>query len=265
MDPVARVRQSLAIEPEEETIVSYVYNPKDYCIPTYLFVPPELRVMYLYVAEAAYIVIQRLLFFQHLRTQRFLAMCPEKRGPVFDRHADSIRRVLDWKEQSDPADPTLAPAAKIPGAALGFHLDQIAYDTYARLYCTTLQKFYAIDWSKYCQRILDIKHAASRYMSYNDYMAWLYWWNTEFKPAMEKWQAYMNDLDLPSWGETVDELYDLIVERVEDSDEKTALQLAQGICSCKIKIPEGLTELPDDPSCAFQLNGVSGHLLDMLG
>lgn len=239
MNPAAGIA-----EPEPETIMSYAYDAKDYCLPSYLWVPEEVRLMHLQIAESAYTVIQGLRFLHQLRSKRFLAMCPQKQGPVFDKHSRSLQQLFEWKEQCDPANPTLAPAAKIPGAILGFHLNQVAYDTYFTLYFNTLAKFNAIEWSTYCQRMFSIKHVASQQMGHADYMAWLYWWRSEFKPAMSKWQVFVKDVNLPNWEEIVDELYDMIIERVEDSDEITALQFARGVCSCQIKATEGLTKLP---------------------
>lgn len=162
-------------------------------------------------------------------------MCPERSGPVFDKHAASIRRLQEWKEQTNELNPTLAPAAKIPAAALGFRFDQRAYDTYVNLYMETLKKFYAIEYMKYSRAVGMMKHVASYYLGHNDYRIWLYWYHRIFKPAMGKWDIFLKDVDMPSWEDSVDELYDLVVKCVEDSEDKTATQLAQGICSGQIK------------------------------
>lgn len=251
MDPAARLRASLAAEPK--TIMSYVYKAKDFRLPSYLVVPHILLQMHMKVGEAAYAVIKGLIFLHGLRTKRFIAMCRETQGPVFDQHVRSINRLVGWKEQIDLRDPTLAHAAKIPGAVLGFHLDQRAYDSFSNLYIHSLQRFFAIEWAAYSQRMYDIKHAASRQMDHFDYMAWLYWWNSEFKPNMKKWEVYMDDVNLPNWEDTVDELYNMIIDHVEDSEDVTAMELARGLCSCKIGQPEGLTTLPPDPYHMFDL------------
>ncbi|KAJ5369002.1 Peptidyl-prolyl cis-trans isomerase ssp-1 [Penicillium cataractarum] len=253
MNPAARLREALAAELKPKTIMSYVYDAKDFRLPSYLVVPDILLQMHMKVGEAAYAVIKGLLFLHDLRTKRFIAMCPETQGPVFDQHVRSMNRLLEWKEQTDTGDPTLAPAAKIPGAVIGFHLDQLAYDSFTNLYIHSLQRFFAIEWATYSQRMYDIKHAASRQMDHFDYMAWLYWWNSEFKPNMKKWEIYMDDVNLPNWEDTVDELYDMVVERVEDSEDVSAMQLARGLCICKTKQPEGITTLPPDPHGMFTL------------
>lgn len=247
MDRAARVRELLATQPKPETIMSYTYDAKDFRLPSYLLVPEVLLQMHMRVGESAYAVIKCLRFFHNLRAKRFIAMCPEQQGPMYDQHVQSLKRLFAWKEQHNPADPTLALAAKIPGAVLRFHLDQLAYDSFNNLYIHSLHRFFEIEWATYSQRMYDIKHAASRQMDHFDYMAWLYWWNSEFKPNMEKWESYVNDLNLPNWEDTVDELYNMIIERVEDSEEVTAMQLARQLCSCKVKRTEGFTTLPPDP------------------
>lgn len=239
MDPADRVRLKLAAinEPRKKTIIDYVYNVRDYRIPADMRCPPELLERHLYVADCAYVVIQSLVFFHSLRSQHLFAMCPEKQGPVFDQHAASIRRLQEWKEQTNPVNPTLAPAAKIPAVALGFCLDQRAYDAHVRLYLITLQKFHAIEYTKYCRALNHMKQAASLFLGHNDYRAWLLWFDSMFKPAMNKWHIFLKDLDMPTWEDSVDELYGMIVKCVEESEDQTAAQLAQGICSCQTKIP----------------------------
>lgn len=236
MNPAARVRRRLVVGPKPKTIKDYVYEPIDFCLPSYLWMPRDIVNMHMRLAEDAYAVIESLRFLDHLRSQRFIAMCPENHGPIYDKHVFSIHKILSWKEEIKPLDPTLIPAAKIPYDTVGLRVDQKAYDGFAKHYINTLQKFYSVEWPIFCQRMFDMKHAASRQMEHFDYMAWLYWWKTEFKPAMEKWQVYMDDLSLPSYEDTVDDLYDLLVERVETTPEMTALKLVQGNCSCMTKL-----------------------------
>jgi hypothetical protein len=237
MDPAALewLKLAAATEPKERTILDYVFNPDDYCMPANIRASSQFHDLHRYLAEAVYVVVQSLVFFHGLRSQRFFAMCPERKGPIFDKHVASLRRLKEWEEQTDPVNPTLAPGAKIPAVALGFHLDQRAYDAYASLYLTTLQKFHAIEWSKYSRIVKNMESAASQYLAGNDYVIWRSWWKDHFKPAMEEWHIYMEDVNMPSWEDTVDELYDLIVKCVDDSEDMTAAQLAQGLCSCQIK------------------------------
>ncbi|KAF3392636.1 hypothetical protein F1880_008664 [Penicillium rolfsii] len=239
MDSAARVRLGLTVslEPQKRTIVDYTYNEKEYFVPANIWCPPELRVWHLHVADCAYIVIQGLLFFHSLRSQHLFAMCPEKRGPVFNMHAASIRRLQQWKEQTNPVNPTLAPAAKIPAVALGFHLDQRIYDTFVRQYLGILQKFHALEYTKYCRALKKMKLAASQCLGHNDYRAWLHWYDTMFKHAMDKWHIFLKDTDMPTWEDSVDELYGMVVKCVEESEDQTAAQLAHGLCSGQTEIP----------------------------
>jgi hypothetical protein len=238
MDPAARLQLRLAasLERATNTIVDYVYNSQDYFIPTAVRYPPQLYAMHMHVANCAYAVIQGLIFFHSLRSQHLYAMCREKSGPLYNMHASSIRRLQMWKEQTNPVNPTLAPAAKIPATALGFRLDQRAYDAYVSKYVATLKKFEAIEYKKYCRALNMMKDVASQHLGQTDYQRWLLWYNTTFKSAMEKWHIFLKDLTVPSWEDSVDELYDMVVKSVEESEDKTAEHFAQGICSGQVKI-----------------------------
>lgn len=45
-------------------------------------------------------------------------------------------------------------------------------------------------------------------------------------PAMWKWEACLEGLVLPSWEEIIDDVFLMVLDRVEDSDE-----LAKSLCS----------------------------------
>ncbi|KAJ5151159.1 uncharacterized protein N7482_010411 [Penicillium canariense] len=252
MDQKAKEHHAVVYKTKQKkTIAAYVYNPNDFRLPTYLQLPPELHSLHMHVAEAAYAVIDSMRFLDFARAQRYYAMCPTQQGAIFDKHSQSIRRLLEWTEDYNPMDPTLAAGSKLSCDILEFHMDQVAYATYADLYLMALQRFVNIEWSSYCQKMLHMKLQASQKMNRFDYQAWLYWWHGEFRASMEKWEIYLDNMSIPTWEEIVDELYGLILERVEDSQGMNAVTLAKTLCSCQVKLPKGGRELPPNPDSVF--------------
>ena len=67
---------------------------------------------------------------------------------------------------------------------------------------------------------------AQQVLSETVYREWRYWWDSEYMPAMSKWENCLPDLALPSWEDLVDELYMMILERVEGAEE-----FASSICT----------------------------------
>lgn len=210
----------------KSSIHDYQYDPKDFQMPSYLKVPHTIEDAVAQLHERAQIAITSMKQLSHLRSNRYANMCSPSLGTISKLHRWSIKRLFDWKVQWDPKDPTLVPSAKIPREVLKFTLDPQYYAKLYKTYNRWIQNFMIGPiraWQK--MKPLVITRAMQDLNEY-EYREWRYWWDTVYMPAMKKWEECLEDLLLPTWEDIVDEVYVMILERVDGAEE-----LANSLCT----------------------------------
>ncbi|KAJ5668988.1 hypothetical protein N7462_010058 [Penicillium macrosclerotiorum] len=218
----------------KKTRTAYLYDPISFSPPSWLQIPPELAQQHHHLAEVGLNAIKAIEFLVEAHSQRYNAMCPEQEGVTFDMHTASMRRLHEWVEDHNPTDPTPGPTSKLPCEALFFHMDQAAYATYAGLYFNALERFRHLEWASWYQQNDYTKFLASQVLNRFEYEEWSYWWHGEFEDEMHKWQSCLQDLAIPPWEEIVDEVYKLILERVQDHDKVSGPRLVKFACVCQL-------------------------------
>lgn len=225
-DEVRRRHAIISVALDNVSIHGYRYNSKDFELPSWLKVPRELVQAMESLHQRACIAIKSMRDIMTYRDKRYNALCPGNVGLIYDMHTYSIKRLLEWKEQSDPEDPTLAPAAKIPRQTLKFTLDPHYYNRFCNWYLDLVKNFMVGPYSAYTQSKFQVSILASQLLDQYAYGEWRHWWDGTFAPAMWKWEACLEGLILPTWEEIIDDVFLMILDRVEDADE-----LANTLCS----------------------------------
>jgi hypothetical protein len=219
----------------KSAIHDYEYDPEDFKMPNYLNVPFHLHEAMNQLHDRARITITSMKQLSIRRSGRYDNLCSPSLGILHELHRLSIKRLFDWQEQWDPRDPTLSPAPKIPREVLQFTLDPRHYAFYYREYALWMQNFMIGPiraWDK-MKPLVIIR--AQKVLSEAGYQEWRYWWDSEYMPAMRKWEDCLQDLALPSWEDIVDELYMMILQRVENAED-----FASSICtSCSPPMTPG--------------------------
>lgn len=211
---------------QKVSIRDYRPNVKDFEIPTWLKVPTQMHTAVNTLRQLAAIAIKSMRQLMTLHDKRYNALCPGKLGLIYDMHVYSMRRLVEWKEQSNPDDPTLAPAPKIPRDSLKFTLDPQNYQKFSEWYHNCVKNFMAGPFSTYRQFKLELIITAAQILDEHAYREWRHWWDCTFVPAMWKWEACLEGLILPTWEEVIDDVFLMILDRVEDAGE-----LANSLCS----------------------------------
>ncbi|OQD67339.1 hypothetical protein PENDEC_c039G00016 [Penicillium decumbens] len=212
--------------PHKSSIHYYDYAAKDFEMPSWLRVPRSLQDAVAQLHERARIAITSMKQLSHLRSSRYDNMCPPSLDAVYTLHQWSIMRLFDWEAQWDPKDPTLISSPKIPRHVLRFTLDPLHYAKFYKTYSLWVQSFIGGPiraWEKMKPLVIT---RASQVLNEYEYQEWRYWWDNTYMPAMWKWEMCLQDLLLPTWEELVDELYAMIIERVEGAEE-----LASSLCA----------------------------------
>lgn len=149
---------------------------------------------------------------------RYKAMCPRDSSMRYLIHSESIDRLLNWDFDLKPHNPTLAPAAKLSPFVLQFHVDQRAYDTFAGEYTACLEEYIMGPYVNWLRAKSHMEHVIETgAMNEMNKRQWLRWWQVEFLGEMATWEETLEELILPSWEEIIDEIYQLIRERVDSS------------------------------------------------
>lgn len=210
----------------KSSIHDYYYDPNDFEMPSWLMVPPSMKDAIAQLHERAQITITSMKQLSHLRSSRYDNMCSPSLGVLYQLHRWSIKRIFDWEAQWDPKDPTLVPSAKIPREVLKFTLDPQHYAKFYKAYSLWIQNFMIGPiraWEKMKPLVIT---RASQVLTEHQYEEWRYWWENTYMPAMWKWETCLEDLLLPTWEDIVDEVYAMILERVEDAEV-----LANSLCT----------------------------------
>lgn len=204
------------------SILDYTTNPNVFIIPSWIILPPEVRDAMVHLEGKATLAILGMKSLMVLRDNRYFRMCPEDIDPtVYKVHISSMRRLLEWRENWDMVDQTLATAAKIPREILHFYVDSIAYGRFASEYATKVDDFMRGPFQIWRQSRIEVEHLAFRLMGHMRYQydEWRAWWEGQFATEMWEWESCLEGLILPPWEEVIDDVYLMIKDRVEDSEE----------------------------------------------
>ncbi|KAJ5498575.1 hypothetical protein N7453_007626 [Penicillium expansum] len=204
------------------SILEYNFDGNAFIVPQWILAPPEVRDAMLTLQYRAMLAVYGMKSLMIARDHRYFELCPKNMGPlVYQLHQSSMRRLLEWKEDWNFADPTLAAAAKIPRDTLQFCVDSIAYGKYTCAYTNQIDHFMSGSFQTWRQLRMEIGHMAFRLMSHkpHDYNEWRAWWEGKFADDMWKWEVCLEGLILPTWEEIIDDVYLMIHDRVEDAQD----------------------------------------------
>lgn len=227
-EAVQRRQSILRLEMDQKDIRDYTLDHVSFRVPGWLQAPGELQQAQIGLLRRAIQAIDAMKLLMERRETRYYALCSEDLEVQYGVHKTSIDRLLQWKLDWNAENPTLAPTDKIPRDGLHFHLDPISYATFTLNYIDQVEAFMAGPYSTWTKYKSQVQHMASRIMGDLDYLAWRHWWDNTFLQAMWKWESCLEGLIIPSWEEVVDEIYLLVLERVEDATE-----LANCLCSSR--------------------------------
>lgn len=214
------------------SITNYTYNPTDFTLPTYLQVPLDLSIAHTHLHESAYAAIRGMKEIMHFHDHRFSFLCPQTPPTTWTTHCKSMQRLRDWKQDTFPPpsaanpfpakDPTLAPRPKLPCDAIRIRLDAKYYAHFVSSYVRFLDEFFHGVWTVYMKAKCAVQGLAARCLSEFVYREWRYWWDGEFRNNMRRWEDCCAVLPLPMWEDVVDEVYLMVVDRVEEPGEIAA-------------------------------------------
>lgn len=225
-EDVRRRQSIMSIAAQNVSIRDYHFNENDFELPSWLKVPTEMHDALKTIRNLACIAIKSMREIMIFRDKRYNALCPGELGLIYDMHTYSIKRLLEWREQSDPNDPTLAPAPKIPRDSLKFTLDPQHYQRFTEWYHDTVKNFLIGPYGTYRQAKHRLSITAAHALDEHAYLEWRHWWDSSFVPAMWKWEACLEGMILPTWEEVIDDVFLMILDRVENPGE-----LANSLCS----------------------------------
>ncbi|KAJ5788229.1 hypothetical protein N7457_003219 [Penicillium paradoxum] len=203
------------------SIFDYTGDSKAFVIPGWILVPPEVRDAMLHLEYRATVAIFSMKSLMVMRDSRYFEMCPsDKDSASYKMHKASMQRLLEWKEDWDILDPTLATSAKIPRESLRFCVDSIAYGRYISEYTTRIDLFMSGPYQHWRQMRIEVEHLAFRLMGHkkHEYEEWRTWWDGKFANDMWEWDSCLEGLVLPLWEEVVDDVYLMIKDRVEEPE-----------------------------------------------
>lgn len=213
---------------EHKDIREYTIDPLDFRLPAWMAVPKEVHEAQIGLLKKANGAINAMKQLMEYREKRYFALCPVTADNTYEAHKASIKRLFQWKPDWSVANPTLAPASKIPHEGFHLHLDPKSYAAFTVEYINLVEVLIAGPYSSWIRHKFSAQQIAFQAMKGVDYMSWCHWWNATFLTAMWKWEVCLDGLTIPSWEEVVDELYLMVLDRVEDASE-----LANALCSSR--------------------------------
>ncbi|KAL3477371.1 hypothetical protein BJX99DRAFT_127276 [Aspergillus californicus] len=157
------------------------------------------------------------------RETRFKVMCPKKNAR-FDQHSSSIDRLMEWKKDDDPSNPTLAPAARIPQFAIKTRAHRQTYLTWMKLYNSNYKRLVNGPVRKYLAAKKELEertyeaHARGDMGRYHTIM-WRRFYAGKLLRPMMWWEERVPKLAIQSYEEMVQDLNHAIIERVEGGEE----------------------------------------------
>jgi hypothetical protein len=225
-DDVRRRQSIMSVAMQSVSIRDYNFNEQDYEVPSWLKVPTEMHDTMRAIRNLVFFAVKSIHQIMTFHDKRYYALCSGDLGLIYDMHTYSIKRLLEWREQSDPDDPTLAPAPKIPRDALKFTLDPQHYQRFSEWYHDMVKNFMKGPYGTYRQAKHDLSITAAQVLDEHAYREWRHWWDGSFVPAMWKWETCLEGMILPTWEEVIDDVFLMILDRVENPGE-----LANSLCS----------------------------------
>ncbi|KAJ5084164.1 hypothetical protein NUU61_008743 [Penicillium alfredii] len=228
-EAVRRRRSIMRLSYACNTITDYTYDPRCFEMPSWLQVPPEVQEAHHQLHSIALQVIKGMNVLSGMRERRYNELCSKDMGILHHMH-----------------DPTLAPAPKIPRDALKFYVDPLHYATFTTTYIRLISEFVTIPYQKWRGYKSHLEHMASRLMGSFQYQEWRRWWQGTFVDEMWKWEVCMEGLVMPTWEEIIDDVYLMIIDWVEDSEE-----LAN---TFYISSPESITPLDEPTNVSFSFS-----------
>ncbi|PKY02763.1 hypothetical protein P168DRAFT_320308 [Aspergillus campestris IBT 28561] len=166
-----------------------------------------------HVASRAFRMLKRI---EQCYAHRYTVMCSTTDRKKYRDHGTSMDRIMFWKEDHKPRNPTLAPSAKIPAEILALYPDRRVYEEFVRRYNRTFADFIRGPYCLWRESVRAVDRAVARSgLSEMDQQEWKRWWQKAFLGEMSKWEDDVYRLVLPKWEVIVGEVCRAIRRRVE--------------------------------------------------
>lgn len=226
---------------EQPTIFNYQLNHADFKVPADIRIPPEIRQAIFDLEYQALDVITTMRVLMQHYNDRYQILCP-KNSARFQQHVSSIERLMVWKEQWHPNDPTLVDSAKIPFEGMDIYADEASYNHFAWQHEHMVKAFLCGQlycWGQTRSAILHRAHElmcnprSLRFNNVGEHNAFRAWFEGDFTSAMTNWECFCGDLSLPTFGEILLDLRGKIMTRVENGE-----RLARSLSSTPESEPE---------------------------
>lgn len=165
---------------------------------------------------------------------------------------------MNWEEDTFPSssilsrDATLAPRPRLPKETIRLHLDSQVYGKFVGAYSRYLDSYFHGVLNEYVLWKHQTENLAARLLHHVIYREWRNWWDGEFRKEMNKWEECAQLLEMPLWEDVVDELYLMILDRVEDAED-----IADSLC--RIGVITGHGKIGD---IGLAAGPVKGNLLE---
>ncbi|KAK2743045.1 hypothetical protein FQN57_005001 [Myotisia sp. PD_48] len=194
----------------------YAIDKRKITLPQHIVdvMPDELRVAMEKLWGRTVIAIRNLVELEGYFHKRYYRACPTDDSQRYRRHLISINRLLRWREFTD-RDRTLFPTAKIPACVVHFHVTEEAYLRYSRTYRTVRAAYVTGPYQLYRTAGDNFRSTLARAAMPQDHRVYYLEWWTRYNEEMGPWESRLHELVLPSWNKFVEELTDLIQQRVD--------------------------------------------------
>jgi hypothetical protein len=201
----------------------YIFDKQSLQIPMHLnaIAPRQVHLAITNVRLTASMAFQTLKKLDNFYHKRFHRMCYVAHERSYYLHAESIDRLLKWRNDFDDCTGlrTLAPCAKIPSFTLRFCVDEGAYAQYVLEFARLREEYIQGPYVRWLVTKRKMENAfLQTTMREMDRKQWLLWW-TKFLAEMAKWEERINEMLLPTWADIVNQLFNLIEERVELNEQ----------------------------------------------
>ncbi|KAL4917222.1 hypothetical protein BDW62DRAFT_88789 [Aspergillus aurantiobrunneus] len=205
----------------------FCFQSRNLCLDPYLklFIPKDLQAAF---HQCQYAASEALLCFRALdnrRQLRYQRMCPTDDVARLARHTNAINRLINWKKDYNPADPTLAPTPSLTREDMaGLRVSQAAYNEWAQAYNNDLLEYMEGPYEDYHrlknQFAQDIKTAGQKgTLDPADLSQLSSFFHEGFLHEMSKWEGRVQQLAIPTYKELLDDVFWAIMDSVEDGEE----------------------------------------------
>ncbi|KAL3477372.1 hypothetical protein BJX99DRAFT_257622 [Aspergillus californicus] len=201
------------------------FSRKDLVVPYKLSIAIGLNLTNLFIQfqHVAATTFRAMRVINYHRQHRFRALCPREQELRQERHNLSIDRMMAWRKDYHPRDPTLASSAKIPREAIELTIQRSAYERWSYSYMVQFEDFQKRELMTYRHAKIVLANAVHKAKAtgvvFGFYEALLTTYYAGFLGEMGKWDQYPASLTIPSFDEIVEELYQATIECVEDGEE----------------------------------------------